>query len=182
MDPADANPGPRILSKLHTDLLTSRASRAHGRRNAAEVSPTSLLAVQDVPRIGRNGGPALSDADLISEVLARGLQSAVATQVSVPIPSYEPSSRSLRPLAVSVKTARELIGVGNTSMWALIKSGQVDVIRPGRRTLVVLASLDAFIASLTASAQQVRQAKFENGSDSCATPTSRRGTAREAAR
>jgi hypothetical protein len=142
-----------------------------------------LRAVQDTPEIGHDGGPALSDADLISEVLARGLQSAVTTPLPLPVPFYEPSSRSLRPLAVPVKTARELIGVGNTSMWALIKSGQVDVIRPGRRTLVVLASLDAFVASLTASARQVRQAKSENGGESyAATPPSRRRTSREDAR
>ena len=31
-----------------------------------------------------------------------------------------------RPLAVSVKTACKLVGVGRTSMWALIKSGRVQ--------------------------------------------------------
>ena len=120
--------------------------------------------------LGHNVDSVLSDADLISEVFARGLQSAVATQASAPAPLCEATSRSLRPLAVPVKTARELIGVGNTSMWALIKSGQVDVIRPGRRTLVVLASLEAFVMSLTASTKQARLFKFEEAGDSYTTP------------
>jgi excisionase family DNA binding protein len=46
-----------------------------------------------------------------------------------------------KPLAVSVKTACNLVGVGNTTMWALIKSRRVKTISIGRRRLVIYASL-----------------------------------------
>lgn len=50
-----------------------------------------------------------------------------------------------KPLAVQVKTACELIGVGNTTMWALIKDGRVKTVRIGRRRLVIYASLEALL-------------------------------------
>jgi hypothetical protein len=40
---------------------------------------------------------------------------------------------SARPLTVSVKTACKVVGLGNTSMWALIKDGRVETICIGRR-------------------------------------------------
>jgi hypothetical protein len=72
----------------------------------AKPQRSVLLSVQDVPGIGHNGGPALSDADLISDVLARGLQSAVATH---------------SPLAVRLRTAAQVLGVGISAIWLLIK-------------------------------------------------------------
>jgi excisionase family DNA binding protein len=49
------------------------------------------------------------------------------------------------PLAVSVKTACKLVGVGNTTMWALIKAGRVKTINIGRRRLVIYASLESLL-------------------------------------
>ena len=57
-------------------------------------------------------------------------------------------SGSLKPLAVPVKTAANLLGVGTTTTWNLISTGKVDVVRIGRRTLVTMASLEALVASL----------------------------------
>jgi hypothetical protein len=54
--------------------------------------------------------------------------------------------RSLKPLAVPVKTAAKLLGLGTTSTWGLISTGRIDVIRIGRRTLVTVASLEALVA------------------------------------
>jgi excisionase family DNA binding protein len=51
-----------------------------------------------------------------------------------------------RRLAVSVKTACELIGVGNTTMWALIKEGRVQTVRIGRRRLIIYASLERLLS------------------------------------
>ena len=45
-------------------------------------------------------------------------------------------------LAVPVKTACKLVGVGSTTMWALIKSGRVKSVRLGRRRLVLFSSLE----------------------------------------
>jgi excisionase family DNA binding protein len=50
-----------------------------------------------------------------------------------------------RPLAVSVKAACKLVGVGNTTMWALIKAGRVKTISIGRRRLVIYASLESLM-------------------------------------
>ena len=40
---------------------------------------------------------------------------------------------SARPLTVSVKTACKVVGLGNTTMWALIKDGRVETVCIGRR-------------------------------------------------
>jgi excisionase family DNA binding protein len=51
-----------------------------------------------------------------------------------------------RPLAVSVKTACKLVGVGRTTMFALIKTGRVKTISIGRRRLVVYSSMEALVS------------------------------------
>jgi hypothetical protein len=57
-------------------------------------------------------------------------------------------SGSLRPLAVSVRTAAKLLGVGTTTIWGVVGSGaELEVLRVGRRTLVKMASLEALVAS-----------------------------------
>jgi len=50
-----------------------------------------------------------------------------------------------KPLAVSVKSACGLIGVGNTKIYELIKSGRVKTTRVGRRRLVIFSSLEALM-------------------------------------
>jgi excisionase family DNA binding protein len=51
-----------------------------------------------------------------------------------------------RPLAVSVKTACKLVGVGNTTtMWGLIKAGRIKTVSIGRRRLVIYASLETLV-------------------------------------
>jgi excisionase family DNA binding protein len=51
----------------------------------------------------------------------------------------------VKPLAVSVKTACKLVGVGNTSMWGLIKAGRVKTVSIGRRRLVIYSSLESLL-------------------------------------
>jgi len=53
----------------------------------------------------------------------------------------------LKPLAVPVRKACELIGVGNTTMWALIKAGRVKTTSVGRRRLVIYATLEELVTS-----------------------------------
>jgi hypothetical protein len=63
----------------------------------------------------------------------------------------------LKPLAVSVRTAAKLLGVGTTTMWGLVGSGsEVEVLRIGRRTLVTMASLERLVASGSAPSRQTR--------------------------
>ncbi len=64
---------------------------------------------------------------------------------------------SIRPLAVSVRTAAKLLGVGTTTMWGVVGSGsEVEVLRIGRRTLVTMASLERLVASGSAPSRQTR--------------------------
>jgi excisionase family DNA binding protein len=65
-------------------------------------------------------------------------------QTRVTDDSREPA-RSASPLAVSVKTACELVGVGNTTMWGLIKAGRVKTVSIGRRRLVIFATLESLL-------------------------------------
>ena len=52
----------------------------------------------------------------------------------------------LPPLSVSVREACRLIGVGNTTLWAMIKDGRIRTTRVGRRRLVIYESLSALFA------------------------------------
>jgi excisionase family DNA binding protein len=52
-----------------------------------------------------------------------------------------------KPLAVPVKTACKLVGVGNTTMWALIKAGRVKTVSIGRRRLIIYASLELLLTA-----------------------------------
>jgi hypothetical protein len=52
---------------------------------------------------------------------------------------------SVKPLAVTVATARKVSGLGNTTIWALIKNQTLEVVRVGRRTLITFRSLEALL-------------------------------------
>jgi hypothetical protein len=51
-----------------------------------------------------------------------------------------------KPLTVTVATARRISGLGNTTLWALIKDRRLETVRIGRRTLVTFRSLEALLA------------------------------------
>jgi hypothetical protein len=59
---------------------------------------------------------------------------------------------ALKPLAVPVKTACKIVGVGRTTMWSLITADRVQTVRIGRRRLVIFASLEALVTSKAESA------------------------------
>lgn len=63
----------------------------------------------------------------------------------MPLPETAPPPLLL-PLSVSVREACRLLGVGNTTLWAMIKDGRVRTTRVGRRRLVIYASLAALFA------------------------------------
>ena len=144
----------RRQAKISSERSLARASAFSADDAAITYDPATL---------GHNGGPTFSDAEIVSEVIARGLLSIVAARLPLSKAPDAPPSPSPQPLAISVTAARELIGVGNTTMWGLIKSGQVDVIRPCRRTLVLVVSLHAYISRLTASARQSKQEAIQSG-------------------
>jgi hypothetical protein len=50
-----------------------------------------------------------------------------------------------KPLTVTVATARRISGLGNTTLWALIKDRKLETVRIGRRTLITFRSLEALL-------------------------------------
>ena len=65
--------------------------------------------------------------------------------MSIGSTAFSNGERQNKPLAVSVKTACKLVGIGNTTMWSLIKVGRVKTVSIGRRRLVVYSSLESLL-------------------------------------
>lgn len=53
----------------------------------------------------------------------------------------------MQPKAISVAAFCGIYGIGKTKTYELIKSGQLEVAKVGRRTLVLVSSADALIES-----------------------------------
>jgi excisionase family DNA binding protein len=60
-------------------------------------------------------------------------------------PDAHTAPKGVKPLTVTVATARKVSGLGNTTVWALIKTGKLEVVRVGRRTLVTYRSLEKLL-------------------------------------
>jgi excisionase family DNA binding protein len=50
--------------------------------------------------------------------------------------------KGTKPLAVTVKNACHLMGIGNTKAYELFKEGKLQTVTIGRRRLVVFASIE----------------------------------------
>ncbi|MCE2829018.1 helix-turn-helix domain-containing protein [Sphingorhabdus sp.] len=48
----------------------------------------------------------------------------------------------MEPLAISVNGAAKALGVGRSSIYGLLKSGRLEAIKIGRRTLLTTASIN----------------------------------------
>jgi hypothetical protein len=51
-----------------------------------------------------------------------------------------------KPLTVTVATAKHLSGLGNTTIWTLIKNQTLETVHVGRRRLIIFRSLEALLA------------------------------------
>jgi len=51
-----------------------------------------------------------------------------------------------KPLTVTVAMAKNLSGLGNTTIWALIKTRKLESISVGRRRLIVFDSLQKLLS------------------------------------
>lgn len=47
----------------------------------------------------------------------------------------------MEPLAISINETAKTLGVGRSSVYALLKSGRLDAIKIGRRTLLTTESI-----------------------------------------
>jgi excisionase family DNA binding protein len=54
-------------------------------------------------------------------------------------------SKLTKPISVTVKTAREITGLGNTTIYELIKRGELKTVSIGRRRLILFDSLEELI-------------------------------------
>jgi hypothetical protein len=51
-----------------------------------------------------------------------------------------------KPLAVTFSTAKQISGLGMTTLWSLAKARRIEVVRVGRRTLIRYSSLEKLLA------------------------------------
>ena len=59
--------------------------------------------------------------------------------------SFDPIVNVEKPLAVTIKRARALSGLGHTTLWKLISDGELETARVGRRRLVIYRSLERLL-------------------------------------
>lgn len=62
----------------------------------------------------------------------------------------QPRSTKATPRLLSIKQAIFELGVGRTSIYELINTGELKTVRIGRRRFVAIEAIDEFIASLSA--------------------------------
>ena len=51
-------------------------------------------------------------------------------------------TNGLKPITVTVPVTREITGLGNTTVWELIRDGKLQTIKIGKRRLVIYKSIE----------------------------------------
>ncbi len=62
-------------------------------------------------------------------------------QFETPPYNHLEANLDMEPIAISVNSAAQALGIGRSSIYALIKGGQLEAIKIGRRTLLTTASI-----------------------------------------
>lgn len=57
----------------------------------------------------------------------------------------------MRPMAYSVSDVVEMVGIGRTKFYELVKSGQIKTRKVGNRTIVLATDLEAWLSTLPSS-------------------------------
>jgi len=60
--------------------------------------------------------------------------------------NIERMAQSVEPLAVRIPLAAQMLGIGKSTLYEMIASGEIETIKVGRSTLVPTDSLRAFLA------------------------------------
>jgi hypothetical protein len=63
-------------------------------------------------------------------------------------------TESLEPLLVRHQQAQDMLGLGATKYWQLVKSGQIEVVGSGALSRAVHASIKRYLQKLLAEAQK----------------------------
>ena len=71
--------------------------------------------------------------------------------------AHENASDFVPPLTITIATARQITGLGNTTLWKLIGEKKLQTVRVGRRRLVVYDSLRALLAPSADTRRQSRR-------------------------
>jgi len=66
------------------------------------------------------------------------------------IPEPTPLTPAVKALALSVKEAAAALGIGRTMVFYLMRDGRLKPIKIGKRTLIPVKEIEAFIARLQA--------------------------------
>jgi hypothetical protein len=61
-------------------------------------------------------------------------------------------AEALEPLLVRHQQAQDMLGLGATKYWQLVRSGQIEVVGAGATSRAVYASLKKYVAKLLAEA------------------------------
>jgi hypothetical protein len=70
------------------------------------------------------------------------------------IPSYGLGKMAgLKPITVTVSVTREITGLGNTTVWGLIRDGKLQTIKIGKRRLVIYQSIEDLLCGTEGAAQ-----------------------------
>jgi excisionase family DNA binding protein len=67
-----------------------------------------------------------------------------------------PKTSSMEPLAVSVEEAERISGIGRTKLYELLSSGAIKSRKVGRRRLVIVWSLRAYLEADDGEAERTR--------------------------
>lgn len=70
---------------------------------------------------------------------------------------------TLAPLTVRVSVAAQMLGIGKTKIYELIGDRQIEILKIGSATLVVVASLHSFIERQRASSRMEVPARKSGG-------------------
>jgi excisionase family DNA binding protein len=126
--------------------LPSRRARFDpcGERQNAVHQPGNTLCVHSPP-LQRDDSPALSSTPSFPEPTATDPLVAVSDATTS-------SLLVVRPLLVSVEQAAGLLGIGRTTLYELIRRGDVRPIRIGRCVRIPRRELEAFVERLIADA------------------------------
>lgn len=63
----------------------------------------------------------------------------------------------MRPMAYFMSDVIEMVGIGRTTFYALVKSGEILVRKVGNGTIVLASDLDAWLESLASNDREARQ-------------------------
>lgn len=74
-------------------------------------------------------------------------QSRSQMMYAMAIPPKDRSAYYGQPLLVSQEEVAHRLGVSRTTVWRLVKSGELDPVRIGSRTLISNSSIDRYLSS-----------------------------------